>query len=438
MDGGFVVGGNTKSFGAGNFDFWLIRVAANGDSLWSRTYGGSAEEECYAVVQTSDGGYALAGSTQSFGAGGKDVWLVRVDADGDSLWSRTYGGGNSDWCHALQQTDDGGFLLAATTYSYGAGGDDVWVIKTDADGDSLWSRTFGGTAAEESRSIIRTADANFAIGGFTESRGAGQRDYWLIKMNDAGDTLWSRTYGGIYGEMLAGLCQTPDGGYLLVGNTMSFGAIGTDAWVVKTDADGDSLWNHRLGGAGTDVYFSAVPGNAGGCVLAGYTESFGAQLTDYWLVGTDANGDTLWTRVFGGDNYEILRGMLRTSDGGLMLAGYTSSYGAGGQDVWLLKTSSELAADDPLILHPSSFSLSTYPNPFNPVTTIGFDVPVPANVRVTVFDLLGRNVATIVDERLVPGSYQRVWDASSLPSGMYWCRLEAGSFTATRKMLLLK
>jgi hypothetical protein len=151
-------------------------VLAQPDSLWSRTYGGDHHDGCNSLVQTANGGFALAGSTSSFGTGG-DFWLVRTDANGDSLWSRTYGGQDYDYCNSLLQTADGGFALAGVTESFGAGDHDFWMVRTDENGDSLWSRTYEGQDWDECQSLIQTADGGFALAGETWSFGAGGRDF---------------------------------------------------------------------------------------------------------------------------------------------------------------------------------------------------------------------------------------------------------------------
>ena len=215
---------------------------AQPDSLWSRTFGREHNDVCFSAIQTEDGGYALAGITESFGASRNDFWLVKTDADGDSLWSQTFGRSSDNECKSLVHTADGGYALAGFTYS--SPNQDMWLVRTNAEGDSLWSRTFGGAILwDMCYSIIQTANEGYALAGRTASFGAGDYDMWLVRTNADGDSLWSQTFGGRNDEECFSIIQTADGGYALAGYTRSFGAGDRDMWLVKTDADGDSLWS---------------------------------------------------------------------------------------------------------------------------------------------------------------------------------------------------
>ena len=180
-DGGYVLGGYTISFGAGNYDFWLIKVNATGAMQWNQTYGGTANDYPYAVIQTSDGGYALAGETNSSGAGNLDFWLVKTDATGNMQWNKTYGGTGADTGVAVVQNSDGGYAILGRTASFGAGGNDIWLVKTDATGNMLWNKTYGGTGNEAGNAMVQTSDGGYAIFGPTTSFAGGGQDAWLVK-----------------------------------------------------------------------------------------------------------------------------------------------------------------------------------------------------------------------------------------------------------------
>jgi hypothetical protein len=350
-DGGYALAGYTTSYGAGLWDSWLVKVktemnlehqrnlgSTQNIQGWSRTYGGANGDGAHAVVQTGDGGYALAGYTDSYGAGQCDFWLVKTDSSGNVLWSRTYGGANGDGAHAVVQTGDGGYALAGLTYSFGAGGADFWLVKTDSAGTVLWNKTYGGANDDYSLSMVETGDGGYALAGYTDSYGAGGSDVWLVKTDGAGNVQWSRTYGGTHSDAAYSLVQTVDGGYALAGTTSSFGAGLEDFWLVKTDSSGIMQWSQTYGGTGYDRAYSLVQTGDGGYALAGWTGSFGAGLEDFWLVKTDSSGNVLWSRTYGGANEDIARAVVQTGDGGYALAGYTDSYGAGGYDFWLVKT----------------------------------------------------------------------------------------------------
>jgi len=317
---------------------------AQQDSLWSRTYGGERSEWCYSIIQTADSGFALAGRTNSFGAGSHDFWLVRTDADGDSLWSQTFGGGRQDECHSIIQTEDGGFALGGWTMSFDFDRSDFWLVRTDTDGDSLWSRLFGRRGLyrnEICHSMIQTADDGFALAGMFVSLDVSHRDFWLVKTDADGDSLWSRFYGGLRNEECNSIIQTADGGFALAGYTTSFREGNIDFWLLKTDADGDSLWTRSFGGERHEKCHSIIQTEDGGFALAGRTNSFGAGWDDFWLIRTDADGDSLWSRTYGGERDDLCYSLIQTADDGFALAGKTQSFGAGGDDFWLVKTNSD-------------------------------------------------------------------------------------------------
>jgi hypothetical protein len=335
-DGGFILVGYTASFGAGGPDVWLIKTDADGNKLWDRTFGGGGLDEGRSVQQTSDGGFIIVGYTASFGAG--DVWLIKTDADGNKLWDRTFGGGNLDEGLSVQQTSDGGFIIVGYTASFGAGWADVWLIKTDADGNKLWDRTFGGSDWDEGWSVQQTSDGGFIIVGYTVSFGAEWADVWLIKTDANGNKQWDRTFGGRYSDGGRSVQQTSDGGFILVGDTWSFGAGEADVWLIKTDANGNKQWDRTFGGSENDLGYSVQQTSDGGFIIVGATASFGAGGPDVWLIKTDANGNKQWDRTFGGRYSDGGRSVQQTSDGGFIIVGATRSFGAGDYDVLLIKS----------------------------------------------------------------------------------------------------
>jgi len=340
-DGGYTLAGWTYSFGAGDSDAWLVKTDASGTAQWNKTYGGTGTDMANALVQTGDGGYALAGFTGSFGAGRDDFWLVKTDANGNAQWNRTYGGTNLDYVGALVQTDDGGYALAGSTNSFGAGGDDFWLVKTDAIGNVMWNKTYGGTDYDDANALVQTSDGGYALAGRTGIAGAGTDDLWLVKTDASGNMQWNKTYGGTDYDDAYALVQTTDGGYALAGITESFGAGNQDFWLVKTDTSGTVQWNKTYGGTSDDDAFALVQTSDGGYALAGWTYSFGAEGGDFWLVKTDAGGNMQWNKTNGGTDWEDAYALVQTSDGGYALAGNTASFGAGGVDLLLVKTGTE-------------------------------------------------------------------------------------------------
>jgi hypothetical protein len=291
-DGGFVVIGRTSSFGTGDYDLWLIKTDANGSELWNKTFGGLNDDWGSSVQQTNDGGYIISGTTKSFGAeGSDDVWLIKTDANGNKIWNQTFGGSAGDWGLSVRQTKDGGYVVTGYTHSLAIGGDDIWLIKTDANGNELWNQTFGGTTDDWGSSVWQTRDDGYIITGRTSSFGAGGEDIWLIKIDANGTQLWDKTFGGMKDDWGSSVQQTTDGGYIVAGWTESLGAGGDDVWLIKTDANGNELWNQTFGGSAGDWGLEVQQTGDSGYIVAGWTESLGAGGDDVWLIKTDAYGN---------------------------------------------------------------------------------------------------------------------------------------------------
>jgi hypothetical protein len=306
---------------------------------WSKTYRGIGVDFAWDLVQTVDGGYALAGGANVYGTGGGDFWLVKTDASGAEQWNKTYGGTDGDVAYALVQTNDAGYALAGETYSSGAGWADAWLVKTDSSGTEQWNRTYGGTAGDWANTLVQTSDGGYALAGVTVSFGAGNPDAWLAKTDASGNMLWNKTYGGTGSDWALDLVQTVDGGYALAGYTDSFGAVSyvPDFWLVKTDASGNMQWNKTYGGTDADFAYALVQTNDAGYALAGYTSSFGAGNEDFWLVKTDASGTEQWNKTYGGKSFDFAWDLVQTVDGGYALAGSANLFGVS-SDAWLVKT----------------------------------------------------------------------------------------------------
>jgi len=338
-DGGYIVAGYTNSFGAGGYDILLIKTDANGNLQWAKTYGGTSDNDyAYSVQQTSDGGYIVTGITYSFGAGGGDFFLIKTDANGNVSWAKTYGRTGEDRAYSVRQTSDGGYIVAGYTNSFGAGGIDIFLIKTDANGNVSWAKTYGGTGDDIARSVQQTSDGGYILAGETYSFGAGGIDIFLIKTDANGNVSWAKTYGGTGDDTARSVRQTSDGGYIVAGYTNSFGAGGRDIFLIKTDANGNVSWAKTYGGTGNDHAFSIQQTSDGGYIVAGETRSFGAGSWDVFLVKTDANGNIQWAKTYGGTNSDWAQSVQQTSDGGYIVASATFSFGAGNFDIFLVKT----------------------------------------------------------------------------------------------------
>jgi hypothetical protein len=338
-DGGYALAGFTDSSGAGGFDFYLVKTDSAGNLNWSQTYGGSGDDFAYSLVKTTDGGYALAGYTSSYGAGYYDFYLVKTDSADNEQWYKTYGGAGDDEARSVIQTSDGGYALAGWTDSFGGGGYDFYLVKTDSSGNMVWNKTYGSTGDNEAYSLIQTSDGGYALAGYTDAFGAGGRDFYLIKTDSAGNMQWNMTYGGIGDDEAYSIVQT-SGGYALAGYTSSLSVGTTSFWLVKTNSTGAEQWSQTYGSTGDNEAYALVQTADGGYAFGGYTDASGAGGYDFWLVKTDSAGGVQWSQTYGGSSDDYAQSLIQTTDGGYALAGYTSSSGAGGNDFYLVKTDS--------------------------------------------------------------------------------------------------
>jgi hypothetical protein len=290
------------------------------------------------LIQTSDGGYAIVGITTSFGAGRGDAYVVKLDANGNLQWTKTIGGESDDWGRSLIQTSDGGYAIAGNTNSFGTGDEAIYVVKLDVNGNLQWTKTIGGKKGEDGASLIQTSDGGYAIAGATASFGAGQLDVYVVKLDANGNLQWTKTIGGPASDVGNSLIQTSDGGYAIAGATNSFGAGRYDVYVVKLDANGNLQWTKTIGGKGWDVGHSLIQTSDGGYAIAGLTLSFGAGWADVYVVKLDASGNLQWTKTIGAKNkYSGKLSLIQTSDGGYAIASHTESFGAGEWDVYVVK-----------------------------------------------------------------------------------------------------
>jgi len=368
IDGGYALAGYFSPSGNNNQDYWLIKTDLSGTVQWNKTYGGVGIDDAYAVLATTDGGYALAGFTNSSGAGNYDGWLVKVDSTGNMQWNKTYGGATADDLYTVFQTNDGGYVLAGYTTSFGAGAADGRFIKVDSSGNLLWSQTYGGTGVDDIVSMVKTSDGGYALVGFTRSFGAGGTDFWLVKVDSEGVLQWNKTYGGPSDDSAHTVIQTSDGGYALAGFTNSFGQGDKDFWLVKVDSSGNMDWNKTFGGTGTDDATSLVKTNDGGYVLAGSTTSSGAGSSDVLVVKVDSSGNLLWSQTCGGTGADYAYSIIQTSDGGYAFVGNTASFGIGSTDCYLVKIAAETQDSAPSASPPNPSTTVPVQNPMTTAT----------------------------------------------------------------------
>jgi len=496
-DGGYILSGSIQQV-TGYYNMYIVKLDASGTLQWTETIGESNEEHGNAIIRTTDGSYVVAGGTASFGAGSFDMYMVKLDASGSPQWAKTFGGTSHDEAFSIVQTSDGGYAIAGQTSSFGAEGGDLYIVKLNSSGLLQWSRTVGGSRLDETSSIIQTTDGGYVIAGETNSFGVIGSDVYIVKLDTSGILQWSKTIGTTTGsEGANSIIQTLDGGYVAAGITNSFGAVGAEMYIVKLNAAGGLQWTKTIGGNGNDYGYSIKQTTDGGYITAGFTYSFGAYGSDMYIVKLDTAGTHQWSRTIGVSSYDQALSIIQTSDGGYAAAGLSfvtpsgemyivklnsagntcgntintaSQSGTGGTinsptSIVTNPTSSVttptpststsgtvtticITAIQPVSNQiPSSFELyQNYPNPFNPTTKIKFSLPNPSegganNVKLIVYDIMGREVASLIpagQEGLQPGTYEVDFDGSSYSSGIYYYRLETQIYFETKKMLLIK
>jgi hypothetical protein len=544
--------------GISNGDGWLIRTDAQGDTLWTQTYGGEGEDAFASVCTLGDTGFIVTGTTSSVPPEkATDVWLLRLATNGDTLWTRTYGGLDYEAAHCLHVSEDGAVIFGGEV----SGSDDVWLIRTNLSGDTLWTRTYGTADKDWVRSVTMTPDSGYIFAGSVDgSFEIGGSDAWVIRTNADGDTLWTRTYGGPGYDNTTDVHVLDDGGFIFAGVTTERTGADMDMWLVRTDMNGDTLWTRSIGGSGHDRGRSIEPADRGGFAIAGQTYQERIDQYNAWLVYTDSLGNVIRAPILSNGDYDFFEVIQPTGDGGFILTGATRSYLSPsasdalairvrpvdnhqpqpfhllapaiesrivcepGPQGWVPINFAWSAAIDPdgdstlyqfrtecdyqelftdvdtrdtsiyliplyaVLLKqmatdsleviwdvsawdsvgdhvfaqnaPISFTLvfdyvgeveygggdlpntyalhPAYPNPFNPTTTIIYELPQAAQVTLTLYDLLGREVAPLVEGYIQPGMHEVVWDGGSFPSGIYLAQLVTPGYSKTIKLVLLK
>jgi len=444
-DGGYIVTGWTNSFGAGGRDLFLVKFNSSGVLTWAKTVGGENWDEGNSVAQTTDGGYIVTGySLDSLSAGFSDLFLVKFNSLGVLTWAKTVGGAYQDEGNSVAQTPEGGYIVTGVTYRLGSGGDDLFLGKFNSFGNLTWVKTVGGADWDEGYSVALTSDKGYIVTGMTNSFGAGSSDLFLCKFDSLGILTWAKTVGETDWDWGKSVAPTSDGGYIVTGQTGSFGAGLYDLFLAKFDSSGDLTWVKTVGGVDNDEGHSVAQTSDGGYIVTGMTRSFGAGHYDLFLVEFDSLGNLTWARTVGGTNWDKGGSVTQTFDRGYIAAGWTMSFGAGNDDLFLVKFNSsgeirdcpfvadcfpvvgncslssvsasptittlsltavscsptvtspspvvtEICSDiSEALTKPTSFELTVSPNPFNSSCVI--TTHACATVKVEIYDLQGRLV----------------------------------------------
>jgi hypothetical protein len=376
-----------------------------------------------------------------------DAWLLKTDTHGDTLWTKNYGGNGNDYCTSIQQTPDMGYIMAGTwnaeyTYpnyeineDYQPDSARAWLIKTGAEGEVLWEKVY--FLRSHANCVDQTSEGGYVIVGWIfPGEQDNQSDVLLIKTNAYGDTLWTKKFGGEDYDTGFYVRETSDG-YIIVGQTKPAGSR-YDALLIKTDFLGELVWSKILGGNMNDMGFSVEVTSDGGFFITGVTNgNWWAHQGDMWGVKTDPQGNVMWEVIYDFAINDFAWSGIQTFDDKYVMTGLVG-YGFGG-DLWSAKLQQVPAGVEENSSRISDYLLrQNYPNPFNPSTTIEFHLPKSGEVSLKIFTILGEEVETLVSHTLPAGSHRYVWQANHQTSGIYLYRLQAGDYLESRKMVLMK
>ncbi len=334
-DKGYVLGGLTNSNGSGNLDFYLVRTDSIGNLLWAKSYGTPEIEIGYSVKQTSDEGFIIAGYSESNSIYTNSV-LIKTDPNGDTLWTRYYGGFNFSQCFSVEQTTDHGFILAGVVYALS--NLDAQLIKTDSAGNPVWITSFGGNSHDVAYSVQQTYDGGYIVTGYMQDTGITGRNVFLAKMDSVGAIVWTKNFIGFGTDLGNSVEQTLDSGFIVCGQTLSFGNGNSDVFVIRTDKNGDTLWTKTYGGTNYDNGNSIKQTLDGGFIVSGETQSFGVTQRDGYVIKLDANGNLQWSTYFIGTDYGDLFSVQQNEDQSYVLCGLTIR--SGDQEMYLIRTDS--------------------------------------------------------------------------------------------------
>lgn len=337
-DGGFIILGKIDSISAGSSDVYLIKLDYKGDTVWTKIYGGIGDERGNYIIQTSDGGFVFTGYTFSFGAGDADFFVVKTDSLGNIQWSKTYGGAGIDYANKIQKTSDGNYVVFGGTNSFGLGNSCGVLLKIDSLGNIIWYKTYGELGYVYGSTGQQTLDDGFILIGGVTNVATNDQNACLIKTDSLGDLIWTKSYGDSNQDASSAGQQTSDGGYIFGRATSSFGTNG-DIYLVKTDSLGNYLWSKTYGGISSEYAIAIHQTSDMGYAIFGQTWSFGVSFADIdmILIKTDSLGTVQWSKIYGDTATEGPSIFTITNDG-YILGGVTFSFGNNGGEFYLVKT----------------------------------------------------------------------------------------------------
>ena len=440
-DGGFALAGYTTSFGDGSADIWLVRTDDEGEVIWSQTYGGDGWDDCYSAIRTSEGGFALAGATNTGLDSGFNMYFVVTNEDGDVIISESYSELEWNGCYSVFQTADSGFILAGSTRESVLGPTDILLIKVNENGEEQWTQTFGGDGLDRCDTVIQTDDGGFLLGGYSESPDGDRGQGWVSKTDENGEEVWDNTVGGSSGK--TSILQIENEEYLIARYTGTFHERSAGFLLTMADSDGDTLWTEKYQRLGRLTCTSLIKTQDNGFAIAG-DRYLGIQEDIFLfidLVRSDSDGNEQWSGSYGDENQNVCLSLCQSNDGRYGLAGIGRDSIDAQKDFLLIVTEPDptiVKSDNKRQLTQDYFILSAFPNPFNSTTNIYYRLPNPSNIKFKVFDSSGRQLFVLFDGVKAAGLHSIPIEISGLHSGSYFVSLQSGSQSQAHEITLLK
>ncbi|TPD65403.1 T9SS type A sorting domain-containing protein [Flavobacterium microcysteis] len=472
--------GNKTDDNNGNLDYFIWKMDEKGELDWQKGFGGTGADLLQSIKLTPDGGFILAGTSNSPKGlhkkddckGLEDFWIIKLNAKGTEQWQRTIGGTGQELLQSIASTSDGGYIIGGTSGSSRSekekngkedmfekkedsrGGLDYWIVKLDNEGQIEWQKTIGGQYSDELRSIIQTADGGFMLAGSSNSTVSGDKtekrygesDYWVVKTDKFGTIEWQKVYGGEGDEQLKTMLHTSDGNYILAGNSASESSgnkntsntNGIDFWLLKIDPSGEILWQETYDVGKTDLLASLVENEDGSFLIGGHAMSETSSekkkdkedINDYVAIKINEKGEEQWRKTVGSNGQDILRKAVRVRDGGYLLAGTSKGSNSrdrhssqGRNDFWVVKLKNEKKKKE------EKSPIEAFPNPTAQFTNVivGYEFE---KGTATVFDLSGRQLQHFdIQDRTVPV------DLGGLPIGIYLVQIRTNVQEDTVKIV---
>lgn len=339
-DKGNITVGSTMSIGAGKSDIYIVKTDSVGNLKWAKTYGGPHDDFGQSIDRTQDGNYVVVGYSLSFAKDYNDICLIKIDNEGNILWGKSYPLEKSDYSNAVASTKDGGAIIIGETITFKnqVKNADILVLKTDKDGKVSWSKVFGGDSTDYAYSIQETSEGGYILAGETKSYGAGDWDFYLLKLSKDGNVEWSRTLGDVKSDGARSITETEDGGFLVGGNTYNFKAVESDVCIAKLKKEGDVEWAKTYGGLETDYLLSIKSLNKDRFAICGFSNSFGLKYEDAFVMLLKGNGKPIWSKAFGSDTSDYGVNICFTSDHHIVMCGTSKGFKTTEDDIYLIKT----------------------------------------------------------------------------------------------------